>query len=108
LFLDNPRPLPSLPIPLLGSDRALLDLSACFRAAYDRSAADDEADYAELPPPPLRPDDPAWAEALLRQHGLRPSQVRFGIRSWKVVLLCFLPYSEDSFPPFDGPQSLPC
>ena len=67
-------PLPPLPIPLLGSDRALLDMGACFRAAYDRIAADDEADYVDLPPPPpLRPDDLAWAEELLRQHGLRPS-----------------------------------
>jgi hypothetical protein len=67
-------PLPPLPIPLLGSDRALLDLGACFRAAYDRIAADDEANYADLPPPPpLRPDDLSWAEALLRQHGLRSS-----------------------------------
>jgi hypothetical protein len=66
------EPLPSLPIPLLGSDRALLDLGACFRAAYDRIAADDEADYADAPPPPpLRPDDLAWAETLLRQHGLK-------------------------------------
>lgn len=65
-------PLPLVPIPLLGSDQARLDLSACFRAAYDRIAADDEADYADLPPPPpLRPDDLAWAEALLRQQGLR-------------------------------------
>jgi len=67
-------PLPSLPIPLLGSERALLDLSACFHAAYDRIAADDEADYADVPPPPpLRPDDLAWAETLLRQQGLRSS-----------------------------------
>jgi hypothetical protein len=67
-------PLPPLPIPLLGSDRALLDLGACFRAAYDRIAADDEVDYADLPPPPpLRPNDLAWAEELLRQNGLRSS-----------------------------------
>jgi Protein of unknown function (DUF4058) len=65
-------PLPRVPIPLLGSDQAVLDLSECFRAAYDRIAADDEADYAELPsPPPLSADDLAWAEGILRQHGLR-------------------------------------
>jgi hypothetical protein len=65
-------PLPSLPIPLLGTDVAQLDLAACFREAYDRIAADDEADYTGLPPPPpLRGDDLAWAEALLRQQGLR-------------------------------------
>jgi hypothetical protein len=65
-------PLPLLPIPLLGADQAQLDLGACFREAYDRVAADTEADYAaEPPPPPLRPDDRTWAETLLRQHGLR-------------------------------------
>jgi hypothetical protein len=65
-------PLPLLPVPLLGVDQALLDLGACFRDAYDRIAADDEADYAGLPPPPpLSADDLAWAEGLLRQGGLR-------------------------------------
>jgi hypothetical protein len=65
-------PLPTVPIPLLGSDRVLLDLSGCFRAAYDRIAGDDEADYAgSPPPPPLASDDLAWAEGVLRQHGLR-------------------------------------
>jgi hypothetical protein len=65
-------PLPRLPVPLLGPDWVHLDLEACFREAYDRIAADDEADYTALPPPPpLRPDDRAWAEDLLRQRGLR-------------------------------------
>jgi hypothetical protein len=68
------EPLPPLPIPLLGSDQALLDLGACFQVAYERIAAEDEADYAEPPPPPpLRPDDLAWAEALLQQRGMRSS-----------------------------------
>jgi len=67
------EPLPQLPVPLLGSDHALLDLGACFRAAYDRIAADDEADYGSPPPPPpLKPEDRSWAEELLRQHGLQP------------------------------------
>lgn len=62
-------PLPTLPIPLLGADSALLDLGACFRAAYDRIAADDEADYADLPPPPpLQPDDLAWATFLVSRE----------------------------------------
>jgi hypothetical protein len=68
------EPLPVVPIPLLGSDRALLDLSGCFRTAYDHIAADDEADYGGLPsPPPLRAEDLAWAEELLCQRGLRSS-----------------------------------
>jgi hypothetical protein len=66
------EPLPSLPIPLLGKDQAWLDLAACFRQAYDRTAADDEADYAAPPPsPPLRKRDLAWAKELLKKHHLR-------------------------------------
>ena len=66
------EPLPRLPIPLLGADQVLLDLGACFGEAYDRTAADDEADYAaDPPPPPLREEDVAWVDSLLRQHGLR-------------------------------------
>ena len=41
-------PLPPLPIPLLDAEQVRLDLGVCFRAAYDRIAADDEADYADL------------------------------------------------------------
>ena len=65
-------PLPTLPIPLLGDDRAALDLAACFREAYDGIAADDEAGYDGDPPTPrLRPKDRAWMDQLLRRHGLR-------------------------------------
>src|SRR5260370_30506341 len=45
-------PLPVLPIPLLGEDRAQLDLGSCFAVAYDRIAAEDEVDYSPAPPPP--------------------------------------------------------
>src|SRR5438270_11110811 len=44
--------LPLLPIPLLGDDQVSLDLAACFSAAYDRIAADDEVNYGGTPPPP--------------------------------------------------------
>ncbi len=64
-------PIPSLPIPLLGSEFVRLDLGACFRSAYDRVAADDEADYSDPPPPPpLRPDDLAWTNDRLREYRL--------------------------------------
>lgn len=64
--------LPRLAIPLLGSDQATLDLGSCFRSAYDRIAADTETGYTNAPPPPpLRAEDAAWVDALLRQHGLR-------------------------------------
>jgi hypothetical protein len=64
--------LPLLPIPLLDEDRAVLDLGSCFRVAYDRIAADDEAGYDEDPPPPLLSEtDHAWVDGLLRRQGLR-------------------------------------
>ena len=65
-------PLPTRPIPLLGADRAALDLSACFQRAYDRIAADDEAGYDDDPPPPaLKPKDRIWVDRLLRKQGSR-------------------------------------
>jgi hypothetical protein len=65
-------PLPGLPIPLLGDDEAQLDLGACFAAAYDRIAADDEVEYrGQPPPPPLRKKEVVWADQLLRDCGLR-------------------------------------
>jgi hypothetical protein len=70
-------PLPVLPIPLLGEDRAQLDLGACLAAAYDRIAADDEVDYGTAPPaPPLGRGDRTWMGRLLRERGLRPHRPR--------------------------------
>jgi hypothetical protein len=64
--------LPVLPIPLLGLDQVHLDLGNCFNEAYDRIAGDDEADYANDPPPPkLSADDQGWVDTLLRDKGLR-------------------------------------
>jgi hypothetical protein len=65
-------PLPVLPIPLLGTDQARLDLATCFAAAYERIAADDEVDYgAEPPPPALSKSTDTWLDRLLRERGLR-------------------------------------
>jgi len=59
-------PLPVIPIPLLGADQASLDLGACFHRSYDRTAADDEADYgADPPPPPLDPGVASWVKSIL-------------------------------------------
>lgn len=66
------EPFPRLPIPLLGSDQATLDLGVCFREAFERTAAHTEADYANAPPPPaLSAENTAWIDTLLRQKGLR-------------------------------------
>jgi hypothetical protein len=65
-------PLPLLPIPLLGEDRVTLDLGACFRIAYERIGADEEAGYSgNPPPPPLRAEDLTWVDSILREKGLR-------------------------------------
>ena len=64
--------LPVLPIPLLGSDQARLDLGECLAIAYDRIAAEDDIDYGADPPPPaLKKADAAWMDRLLRDAGLR-------------------------------------
>lgn len=74
-------PLPVLPIPLLGADQVQLDLGACFAAAYERIAADDEVDYrAASPPPPLSRSAAAWMDQLLRDAGLRKKKRRGGLR----------------------------
>jgi hypothetical protein len=64
--------LPILPIPLLGDDHAALDLAACFREAYDGTAADDEAGYGDDPPlPAIKSRDRIWMNRLLRKSGFR-------------------------------------
>ena len=74
-------PLPVLPIPLLGEDRAQLDLGTCFAVAYDRIAADDEVNYtAAPPPPPLRRNDATWMGQLLRERGFRKKKPGGGPR----------------------------
>lgn len=64
--------LPVLPIPLLGTDRVVLDLQHCFTAAYDACAADTEADYTKDPPsPPVIDEDKAWIDQTLLNRGWR-------------------------------------
>jgi hypothetical protein len=75
-------PLPVLPIPLLGADRAHFDLGRCFGVAYDRIAADDEVDYRAQPPlPRLRKGDATWVNQLLREHGFSKGKRRGGRRN---------------------------
>jgi hypothetical protein len=64
--------LPVVGIPLRGDDPpAPLDLNAVLRAAYDHGAYDLSIDYRREPEPPLSSEDAAWADTLLREHGLR-------------------------------------
>jgi hypothetical protein len=65
--------LPEIGVPLRGKDPdAAVNLQEVLAAVYHRGAYDLLIDYREPPTPPLAPDADAWADALLRQRGLRP------------------------------------
>jgi hypothetical protein len=58
-------PMPSIPVPLRGSDpEALLDLKAILDQVYDETGLADRI-YSGPPEPRLAPDDAAWADAIL-------------------------------------------
>jgi hypothetical protein len=64
--------LPTLPIPLQGDDPDFdIDLQGVLATAYDRGAYHVSVGYSGAPVPPLRPEDAAWADKLLRKAGLR-------------------------------------
>ncbi len=63
--------LPIIRIPLReGDDDVALDLQALIDQAY-RNAGYDATDYSDDFVPPLKGEDAAWADALLREKGLR-------------------------------------
>jgi Protein of unknown function (DUF4058) len=67
-----PDPLPVIGIPLKEPDPdAPLDLRAILETAYDNAAYDLSIDYRRDPNPPLDTQQAAWADALLRERGLR-------------------------------------
>jgi hypothetical protein len=62
--------LPRIPIPLAGTDAAIeIDLQDALHTAYDRRVFE-KFIYEENPTPPLSPADAAWAEEILRSHGI--------------------------------------
>jgi hypothetical protein len=64
--------LPRVAIPLRAPDAdVVLDLPSIFTRCYDNGAYATRIDYNQPPPEPLRPDDEAWADALLSAAGLR-------------------------------------
>jgi hypothetical protein len=65
-------PLPNIGIPLRpGEPKAVLHLQEVLDRCYDEGAYDRVIDYTEEPDPPLSRKDAAWADALLRERGLR-------------------------------------
>jgi hypothetical protein len=64
--------LPAIAIPLRESDADVpLDLQQLVDLCYHNGGYDD-LDYAVDPDPGLSADDAGWADALLREKGLRP------------------------------------
>jgi hypothetical protein len=64
--------LPNFPLPLRqGDDEPTVDLQSALQAVYDRSGYGRRLDYRRNSVPPLRPEDAAWADDLLRRQGLR-------------------------------------
>jgi hypothetical protein len=64
--------IPSFPLPLRAGDtEPVVDLQTLLNAVYDISGYDLVIDYTREPVPPLAEPDAAWADALLREQGLR-------------------------------------
>jgi hypothetical protein len=63
--------LPVLPIPLRSTDAdVVLDLQPIFEQCF-RNGGYDDIDYRVPPAPPLGAEDASWADALLREKGVR-------------------------------------
>jgi hypothetical protein len=64
--------LPAIRIPLRETDSDVpLDLQAILDRGYDYGGYQDDLDYEAEPDPPLEAEDAVWADALLREKGLR-------------------------------------
>lgn len=66
------QPIPTIPIPLRrGEIEPTLALNEILHDLYDRAGYDLAIEYDQNPTPPLKGDDAAWADTLLRSAGLR-------------------------------------
>ncbi len=66
------RPLPKIPIPFSPDHPpAVVDLQSILNQAYDGGRHGMTADYSADPAVPLTADQQAWADAILREKGLR-------------------------------------
>ncbi len=72
ISLDLRDPLPNIPVPLRRDDpEVVLQLAAVFDRVFEGGGYLYKVDYSEDPEPRLSPAEAAWADALLREHGLR-------------------------------------
>lgn len=67
-----PEPLPKITIPLLPEMEEIpIDLQPLLNRIYQKGRFGDAIDYIQSPPVLFSPEQEAWADALLRQKGLR-------------------------------------
>ena len=65
-------PLPCIYVPLAGEDAdVVVDLQLVLTRFYDSTAYAGYIDYMQSSEPPLDGEDAVWADALLREKGLR-------------------------------------
>ena len=73
--------LPSIPVPLAGSDPdALLNLSQIVASVYERGGYDAQIDYRQpVPPPALTEEEAAWVDELLNSNAreVRRKETKF-------------------------------
>ncbi len=66
------RRLPVIRVPLRETDNDVsIDLQALLERCYDNGGYQNDLNYEGEPEPPLGSEDAAWADALLREKGLR-------------------------------------
>ncbi|MBD1926083.1 DUF4058 family protein [Trichocoleus sp. FACHB-90] len=64
--------IPSFPLPLQSGDAEVqLELQTLLSGVYDRAGFDLTVDYTQPAIPPLKGENAVWADALLREKGLR-------------------------------------
>ncbi|MCC3457037.1 DUF4058 family protein [Microcoleus sp. PH2017_08_TRC_O_A] len=76
LYLFNlPDAIPCFPLPLRAGDvEPMVDLQALLNIVYDRAAYDITLDYTAQLVPALSESDAVWADSLLRETSLLPSE----------------------------------
>jgi len=68
--------LPRVAVPLGAADADVaLDLPSLFARCYDNGGFTAIVDYRTEPAPPLDAEQTTWADALLREKGLRPGEI---------------------------------
>ena len=66
------HPILRFPLPLRAEDsEPIVDLQTLLTSIYDLGSYDLKIDYSQEPVPKLSENDAAWANALLREQGLR-------------------------------------